>query len=318
LFEYEKFDKYDFKDIPLNEDVYIIDEIYLKEYETQLLKFFDDGADFDPVGYCVSASVHTVSDTSADIIINIDIWKRFHNVNITLPKDQFVACVGSWQIDEKPHLFVKSEWFKTLYLRNYSIFAFIDVADFAKKYNKGEIQRDQLLSIRDQIDDLAKEHKNTITFITFADTLILKSNWTTANLEYTYSPNVFIDLSVKINKIYSDTIGLSTYTIITQGSNEYYGDVLLHIAGNHICLNSLGVPFEQLKQIEIAAKQAISDETHKKEDIYMDSQYFYSLNFTLSFDKSLVPSNKYQSKLTTSPLKYYYSSYKRIVENLKK
>lgn len=300
-----------------------MDEIYLEEYEAQLVKFFSDGENFDPVGYISYASVSAVNSKSVEISLAVNIWDRYHHVNITLPRDQFVTCVGSWQTDEKPHLFVKTDWHNTLYRRNYSIFTLIDVADFKKGMDDGLVKRDVLLSLRDQIDELATEYKN-ISFISFADSLILKSNWTTANFrvkqKYTYSPEVFIELSIKINEIYSKTLGLSTYAIITQGSNEYYDDPLLHISKsqNHICLNSLGTPFAQLIEIDAAARGGVREGLHPKSDLYMDVQYFYSLNFKSGFEKNSEPYNSYKSKMMSEPSKYYYSTYDRITENLEK
>ena len=320
LFNHEKFNVYDFKDIPLNEQVYIIDEIYINDYEAQLLKFFNDGENYNPIGYVSFASVNSVSETSAEISLSVT-WDRFHHVTISLPKNEFVTCVGSWQTEETPHVFVKTDWYNTLYLRNYSVFALIDVANFEMGMDAGHVNRDTLLFLRDQIDELAREYEN-ISFISFADNLLLKSNWTAANFrvkqKYTYSPEIFIDLSVKINKIYSDALGLSTYAIITQGSNEYYEDPLLHISEsqNHICLNSLGTPFAQLMGIDSAARDSVREGLHPKSDLYMDNHYFYYLNFKSGFDKNSEPYNNYKSKMMSEQSKYYYSTYDRIIENL--
>lgn len=322
MFDHEKFDVYAFKDIPIEEQIYIIDEAYISDYEAQLVKFFNDGENYDPVGYLSWASVNYVNEYSAEISLTVNQWDRFHHVIISLPKDQFITCVGSWQTDEKPHIFVKTEWHETLYLRTYSVFALIDAANFKKGLEEGKVERDRLLKLRDEIDILAEEFKDSISFISFADSLLLKSNWTTANFrvkqKYTYSPEVFIDLSIRINRLYMDILGLSTYAIIAQGSNEYYDDPLLHISNskNHICLNSLGVPFALLKDIEEAARTGIRNGIHPPCDLYMDRQFFYSLNFKL--DKNLEPNNHYKSKMMSLPSDYYYSSFDRISMNLEK
>jgi len=113
-------------------------------------------------------------------------------------------------------------------------------------------------------------------------------------------------------------LGLKTYAVIAQGSNEYYDDALLHISPSkkHICLNSLGVPFAQLMEIEGTARKAIRSGIHPRSDLYMDEQYFRSLKFKFSFEKNEEPSNQYQAKMMSTPSKYYYSSLANIIKNL--
>jgi len=102
-----------------------------------------------------------------------------------------------------------------------------------------------------------------VSFISFADSLLLKSNWTVGHYEstvkYTYSPEVFFGLFDELRVLYREELGLEIYAVLTQGSNEYYDDDVTHISasGNHISLNSLGLPFAQLLAIDDAARTAI-------------------------------------------------------------
>lgn len=52
MFEHEKFDKYAFENVPLNRDIYLMDEKWMSKYEASLLEVFaGNGADYEPVGY---------------------------------------------------------------------------------------------------------------------------------------------------------------------------------------------------------------------------------------------------------------------------
>lgn len=66
-----------------------------------------------------------------------------------------------------------------------------------------------LAELRDRIDQIASEYPS-ISFISFADSLLLKSNWSVGafnnDISYTYEPEVFIYLAEKISKIHQDCI----------------------------------------------------------------------------------------------------------------
>ncbi|MEP7153297.1 MAG: hypothetical protein ABI856_16465 [Nitrospira sp.] len=312
------FDNYGFEDIPLNRDIFIVDEIYLGDYENLMLRFFG-GAKYKHVGYVNCATARAINNNYVELSWYADLHDRFHEIAIALPRHQFVECVGSWQWDEKPRIFVKSEWLSNIYLRTYSVFALIDAADVKKALHDGSITRSRLIELRDGIDDLSEKYKD-ISFIAFADSLLLKSNWSVGdfNSECTYSPEVFIYLADEIDAIYQAILGLKTYAVIAQGSNEYYDDALLHISPsqNHICLNSLGVPFAQLMEIEGTARKAIKSEIHLRSDLYMDAQYFHSLKFKYGFKKNAEPSNEYQAKMMSTPSKYYYTARSVVISNI--
>ena len=322
MFEHENFDVYDFNDIPLNRDCYLMDEKYIKEYEKSLLVLFG-GGDYNNVGLVSFVSANKVYDNSIELSWYLNIFTRFHKVDILLPKEQFVKCVGCWRFDEKPHIFVKSEWLKNIHLRFYSVFGLVDAIDVKKAIQNGELSREKLLLLRDRIDELAKHHPD-ISFISFADSTLLKSNWTAgyfqSDVEYTYQPEIFIVIVKEFQVIYKETLGLEVYAILTQGSNEYYDDSLLHISEtqNHICLNSLGIPFAELMSIEKAARKSIENEVHEPSELYLDEKFYNSLNFDFSFrNKNRGNKKKYESKMTSTDSFYYYDTCQNILNSIK-
>lgn len=320
MFDHEMFDKYDFEDIPLDRDLYVLDAIFLEEYEASMLRFFG-GAEWEPVGYVSPVAARKVNKESIELSWYANVFDRFHEVAIVLPRDQFITCVGSLQCDEKPYIFVKSDWIENIYLRSYSIFALVDAICVINALENGKITREKLIELRCKIDALSEKYPD-ISFISFADSLLLKSNWSVghfkSNVKYTYEPEIFLHLADEINCIYKATLGLGTYTIISQGSNEYYDDPLLHISEskNHISLNSLGVPFAQLMAIDSAARKAIQSKVHPRADLYMDEQYFHSLKYKHGFDKNAEPSNTYQTKMMGKLCKYYYSTANNMLNNI--
>ena len=247
MFDHQYFDVYQYAEIPLDCDCYIMDEKYIGEYEESLLKSFNN-LDSESVGYVGFVAVRKIHESTVELSWYPNIYDRFHKVPVTLPKDKFVFCIGSWRYDEKPHIFVNGDWLESIYVRIYSVFGLVDAIGVKEEIRNGSLSREKLISLRDRIDSLS-EHYPDISFISFADSIILKSHWTVghfeSDIEYTYKPEIFLKVFQELKKIYSETLGLNIYAIFTQGSNEFYEDVLLHISESkkHICLNSLGVPF---------------------------------------------------------------------------
>lgn len=321
MFTHDEYDIYTFENIPKDRDVYILDEIYIDEYDQMMVQFFN-GSDCYHVGYVMPVAVRKTNSNSLELSWYPNTNDRFHEVSIRLPRDQFVACVGCWKIDEKPHIFVRSEWLEKTHICVHSTFAMVDAIGVKSALEKGLLTREKLISLRNRIDVLATEHPN-VSFISFADNLLLKSNWRVGHyaseVDYDYEPEIFIHLTKKINQIYQEYLGLSVYSSIAQGANEYYEDELLYISDskNHISLNSLGVPFAQIMEMEGAARKAIKSGVHLAADLYMDQSYYHSLKFKYGFEKTAMPNNNYTTKMIAGDSKYYYSDTDEILSNLR-
>lgn len=321
MFEHKLYDNYEFEDTPLYRDIFIVDEVYLEDYDRMMMEFFD-GADYQHIGYVTPVAARKVNSTSIELSWYPNTFDRFHEVPIRLPRDQFIACVGSWQSDEKPRIFAKSEWLEQIHICSYSTFAMIDAIGVKKALEEGVLSRERLIALRNEIDLLAKKYTN-ISFISFADSLLLKSNWTVGHhaseVKYDYEPEVFIHLAKELNEIYQKCLELKVYAVIAQGGNEYYDDNLLHISDskNHVSLNSLGIPFAQIMEIEAAARQAIKEGAHQPSELYMDEKYYRSLKLKFEFEKNNKPSNTYRSKMIEGRCRYFYAEFDVILNNLK-
>jgi len=112
---------------------------------------------------------------------------------------------------------------------------------------------------------------------------------------------------------------MAIYAIITQGSNEYYDDGLLHIspARNHVSLNSLGLPFAQLTAIEYAAREAIRKKVHARAEVYMDENFFRSLRLDYDSRKSNRPKYLYEAPMARGPTYYRVESCQTLLDNLR-
>ena len=242
MFDREDIEKYEFEAVPLNRDIYLMQEKFLHECEKNMVQFLERKAEFASVGVIAYATANAINGGSIEISWYPNVSDRFHEVRIFLPRAEFITCVGSWTIDEKPHIFVRDRWLDDVYSRTYSAFAMVDAIGVKSAIQKGSLTRNLLLKLRNEIDDLARQFQN-VAFFSFADAVILKYNWSyrcTKELRYDYDPEVLIRLLEALNRIYKNTIGMETYAVLAQGANEYYDDDLVHVAGKHVSFNSLG------------------------------------------------------------------------------
>jgi hypothetical protein len=203
------------------------------------------------------------------------------------------------------------------------VFGLIDAIGTKVALGKGSLSREKLLLLRNEIDKLAKRYP-VVSFISFADSVLIKSNWSVGHVhsevKYTYEPEIFITIVKEFQSIYKNTLGLDVYAILTQGSNEYYEDSLLHISEskNHICLNSLGVAFAELMSINESVRSSIkAPKVHEPSELYMDEQFYNSLKFKFDFQKSVRNNkNKYRRKMVGTDGVYYYCQFQDILDNL--
>lgn len=323
MFEHSGFRKYAFEQTPLNRDIFLMDVKWAAEHEAAWIGLFDESKQFDPVGYIGYAAARQVNANAIELSWYPNITDRFHEVIVTLPRDQFVECVGAEDFDCKPHLFVKGEWFESLYSRAFSAFALVDAIGVKNALMNGTLSNDGLLALRNGIDNIAAQYED-VSFISFGDSLLLKSNWRSGNFERgvtcNYKPESLILIASQLKSLFQKTIGMNIYAVLGQGSNEYYEDSALHISEpykNHVSLNCLGLPFAQLFAIDEAVRSALRSRRHEAADLYMDSNFFHSLRFKFSFakNKHSVDNASYRSPLISDECHYFFADFERMISN---
>ena len=324
MFKDSGINKPPFEDIPLDRDCFLMSEIYMKEFDEALGKMLR-GEECNPyeVGYVSQVAVRKINSSSLELSWYPNTFTRFHEVSINLPKDMIKICVECLQYDIKPYIFVNHEWLDLLHLREYSVFALVDAIGVKNAIRDNALNKKKLIHLREKIDELA-EKQTDISYISFADSLIIKSNWDVGyfhkEIKCSYSPEVLLHVIKELDCIYQEVLDLKIYAVLTQGSNEYYGESLLHISKtkNHICLNSLGVPFAELLAIESAAKQAIKSGIHPPMQLYLDEQFYHSLKFKFEFKKNEKPKNTYSAIMKSHQPSYFYSTCDVLIANLDK
>src|SRR5689334_17740134 len=123
MFDHPLIQIYTFDDIPLDQDLNLMDEKWMAEFAAALLKSLDGSGDSAySIGFYSAATARARGHDSIELSWYANIYTRFHEVRITLPRSEFVTCVGSWQYDYKPLIFVRGDWLTNLHLRSNSVF----------------------------------------------------------------------------------------------------------------------------------------------------------------------------------------------------
>jgi hypothetical protein len=319
-FTHRLFDKYAYDQIPCHRDVYLVSDEYLDAFERYWLQTFDTGkAEPEFPWYVTYAAVSVILDSSLETSWYVDTYTRFHEVIIHVPRDEIVCCVGCDQWDQKPVIFVKRDWLINLHLCGFSTFALVDTVGFKGLVRTGSIANKQLLDIRYWIDRIA-ERFPSVAFISYGDGLLLKADWRVgmfnSDVKYTYEPEAIVRIIEELRELYLKTFGLSVYAAIAQGANPYHGTDLLHVskAGNHVSLNSLGIPFEQVTAIEAAAKNAIRERIIHGHELYMDSLFFRSFRMKDNSGRDEFGCLPYSSKILSRAGTFHFANCRALLD----
>jgi hypothetical protein len=324
MFDHQGFLRYSFNHVPLDTDLYLMDEKWMQAFEQDWLQQLDGtGAASYGVGYASPAAARSVGDSWLEMSWYVNIINRFHEVPVFLPKSAFVTCIDVANYDEKPHLFVRSNWLTELHERPLATFAIVDAAGVKTLLQSGKLPAKALHALRDRIDAIGARHPE-LGFISFADSLLVKQVWSVGHIEgqvrYTYEPEALFPVIAELHRAIEQELGTGAYTVMTQGINSYDDPLALHVSArqNHVSLNSLGVPFAQLLAIDSAARKASKAKVHAKSELYVDSMLFRSLNLKYEFDRTRQTHWPYQSPMTHSVgATYVATSISTIVDNLR-
>jgi hypothetical protein len=310
MFDHQWIETYAFEDIPLDRDIYLMAEKWLPEYEAAMMAFLRKETKEFNVGEVAFVAARRLEGEVMQMSWYPNVFDRFHQVRIRVPRSAFVTAVGCWQIDEKPHVFVKDGWLEDLYGRSYAVFVMIDAIGVKKAIFADQLTPARLLELQAGVDDLAGANPD-MAFVSFADSLLVKANWQPLAAKgdsADYQPERLLQVLIDVQELYRRVVGLHTYAVIAQGGNEYGALMHRSESGNHLSLNSLGLPFAQIRSIDDTVRNALRSGQHAAAEVYMDSDFFHSLKLDFKFDKTSLARGTYTAPLASGPAQYVMAS----------
>ncbi|OAN56775.1 hypothetical protein A6A05_19590 [Magnetospirillum moscoviense] len=93
MFKHDEIEIYRMEDVPLERDLFLMDEKWMAAYELALLKGLA-GGDWDNPGFISYATARQVTSEGLELSWYPNIRDRFHEMRVHLPRSCFVTCVG--------------------------------------------------------------------------------------------------------------------------------------------------------------------------------------------------------------------------------
>lgn len=290
---------YKYEEIPTNRDIFIISGFQLKEFEKQWQYYLsDENMELTHPNNFINYKVGYVQkafDNSLEINIGLNTSIRFHGASRILPSSKVMACIEFTSIGDNPYLIVDGEWFEENEKAIFSSYAMVDAIGMKNLLEQiGTINQSQIKNFKDMINHIASEYKEYF-FLTYADSVIIKSNWIPKGKEYfqTYQPEILLKIINKIFDSFKSTFKLDAYAVITQGVNQVIGDSNFEISTqkNHIFFNSLGAHFAELFEIDRVVRQNIKKGIHTRKNLYLSKSFFLTLQFQKYEQKNKLKEN---------------------------
>ena len=147
-----------FESIPLNRDIFLMDEKWIHDYYDFLIRMLNRD-ECQPPGYVKPAYAREIKAEVIEISWFPRITDRYHKVSAFLPRGQFVTCIKVINFDENPHVFVTEKWINTLLNGTHSVFTFIDVIGMKSYLETNEYCGEKLIELRNRIDNLSSRNK---------------------------------------------------------------------------------------------------------------------------------------------------------------
>lgn len=285
-------------------EILLSDEHRMESYQAMYLYAHAGGDEYSDSN-CYTCFISSKDQNLFSLNIQLNYYDRHHTIDTEISIEDIISCVRCSEYCENPTLFVKARWMEQFESRQHSIFAIVDACDMKNAIRAGKVCQTSLNNFRKRIDE-SSERNSQIGYISFADSVILKSDWRMSKYSK-YNPELIISVVGEIRDAFVECFSVSAYSVLTQGMNEFQEpDIFWRSkSGNHVCMNSFGTPFAQLNEIESIAKESIRNNTHKKYDFYLSETIFRSLAFRVVHNHETTESFKYESKMSKKFERYF-------------
>lgn len=297
---------YEFTKCPNETDLFIIGDNDFKQIVPYWKKYLSELESIHPnnyIEYRYGTCKH-IDEENIDVFLEITISERFHGINKTLHKDDYIFCFQCKYWDERTYIVVSQEWFDSIKNDNYSCYGMIDIIGIRKMLkDKGKIPKTIIDDYCKKVNEFASKNKDFL-FISFTDNLFIKTNWTSFGIDYnkTYNPEKIILLIEELMNIIKDTFGLNSYAILTQGLHLIENDEKLfrNEQENHFFVGSISTPFVEMFDIENKIFKIKENDKSILKSLYLSKSFFLSLNFKkfeskMEFNKKFI---EYDSKVS--------------------
>ena len=308
-------------EIPKNMDCYLQPSNKIGIIVNNWLGYANNGNWEEPNGIVdyIPCSIESISSKYLNIKVLILNLQRWHTLKLILPVSNFISAFLPFTSHGNPYIIVEKNWFYKIKTYSYSMYCVIDFIGIRDLILKaGELNSKLIIKARSIVNNFSVKNSD-FTFMTLADTIIIKSSWKTLDIESSnYNPEKFIVMINLLMKKLKKEVSLDSYAIFTQGANFTDENKLLNskISTNHYFLPSISIPFIEAFEIDNDIRERIRSNTILKSSMYLEGTFYSSLKRTYLTSQEPVWVKKYEfeSKKTKSIIEYIPISFDKLEE----
>ena len=305
---------YDLPQLQLKKDYFLNSDLKSKEIEIEWLKYInhEDYKHPNSISEYFPFDILRISNDELFIRILMQRNDRWHTIKISLPISIFRVAYLAHTSETRAQIVVKEEWFKKLKEYSYSVYCIIDFIDMKKILSKlGSISAEQLNRIKYIVDVFATANPDYI-FMSFADNILIKTNW---KMDYKgnttiYNPEKLLRLIQKLRREIKLELGIDSYSIVSQGAN-YVDENFVNlepIVKNHFFLPSLSTSFIEIFEIDNDIRNKIKSQELKRSEVYLENSFYQSTNRKFDFGDEPNWHNLYKFYSRTLKIELEYSA----------
>lgn len=280
-FQHRQFELVDIKDIAFARAHYLTSDRFIPVFEEAWLREFSkvpsEEGPYDVCPFQPFVPYLKIENNLQGSFV-MDRMYRYHEVSYSLPLKEITCIVEIPDSEKYPFIFVSDEWFQEFLKGHVTTYALIDAIGVRSLIQKDSSALKNLMpKLMLEIDIVAAKFPH-ILFMSFADSVILKSNSPAASAAK-YKPEELLYCYVEIDAAMKKILGLPAYGIFTQGINLFSGERLFHLSAtqNHVSILTLGSPFAELMKIDQQVKENIRKQIHGPSTGYFSSDFYFSL-----------------------------------------
>ena len=153
---------YSYEECPVDRDLFILGSEDFNKIIPHWKNYFEYSGEH-PNNYInyKHASCYFIDEENIDVYIEINIFDRFHAINKSLKKSDYLFCFKFYERGERPFIVVEQSWFDSLEYDNYSCYSMIDIIGIrALLKKKGKVPKEIIDEYNLELDKLALENPN--------------------------------------------------------------------------------------------------------------------------------------------------------------
>ena len=205
-----------FTDIPVGVDLCLCDEKTQDDFVEWLINSFETGDCSNNPAVSFSCWAENVCQDFIHLKVVIEFVEGHHRFSTFLPAMHFRACLDSFKYDVRPYVFVDSEWYASIRTKEFACFGLFDTIGVKKAIQSCQLSAEKLQHLEGKVQAVSEKYLDVL-FVGFADSILLKQQWSFNNYDSSYRPDRLLEVYKELRSVYLEVLELDSYIVLSQG-----------------------------------------------------------------------------------------------------